>query len=70
LFALTWQQVLVKEFKFFWEQEWTDERLWEVAGWFDFKYIALLIALLPEAKLDTFEKDAAWYHAFLNRIGG
>jgi hypothetical protein len=67
--GLTWQQVLVKEFKFHWEQEWTDERLREVAGWFDFKYIDLLIAELPEAKLDTFEKDAAWYHAFLKRVG-
>jgi hypothetical protein len=68
--GLTWQQVLVKEFKFLWEQEWTDERLREVASWFGFKYIDLLNAELPEAKLDTFEKDATWYHAFLIRVEG
>jgi hypothetical protein len=67
---LSWQQVLVKEFKFLWEQEWTDERLREVAGWFDFKYIDLLIAELPQAKLDTFAKDAVWYDSFLENVGG
>jgi hypothetical protein len=41
-----------------------------VADWFDFKYIDLLIAELPQAKLDTFEKDAVWYQAFLERVGG
>src|SRR5262245_7709345 len=56
--GLSWQQVLVREFKFLWEMEWTDERLREVAGWFEFKYIDLLIAELQQAKLDTFEKDA------------
>ena len=68
--GLTWQQVLVKEFKFLWEQEWTDERLKEVAGWFGFEYINLLIAELPQAKLDTFEKDAVWYESFLKQVGG
>jgi hypothetical protein len=68
--GLTWQQVLVKEFKSLWEQEWTDERLREVAGWFDFKHIDLLIAELPEAKLDTFEKDTVWYRSFLERAKG
>jgi len=43
--GLTWQQVLVKEFKFLWEQEWTDERLREVAGWFGFKYINFTVSL-------------------------
>ncbi|CAN5498762.1 hypothetical protein BH11PLA2_BH11PLA2_03320 [soil metagenome] len=68
--GLSWQQVLVKEFKFLWEQEWTDERLKEVAGWFCFKHIDLLIAELPKAKLDTFEKDALWYQSILARVGG
>jgi hypothetical protein len=36
----------------------------EVAGWFGFKYIDLLIAELPQAKLDTFEKDAVWYQSY------
>ena len=67
--GLTWQQVLVKEFKFLWEQEWTDERLREAAGRFGFKYIDLLIAELPQAKLDTAEKDAVWYQSFLDRVG-
>jgi len=58
------------KFKFLWEQEWTDERLREVARWFDFKYIELLIAELPKAKLDTFEKDAVWYQSFLEKVGG
>jgi hypothetical protein len=68
--GLSWQQVLVKEFKFLWEQECTDERLREVAGWFGFKYVDLLIAELAQAKLDTFEKDALWYQSFLERVGG
>jgi hypothetical protein len=67
--GLSWQQVLVEEFKFLWEQEWTDERLREVAGWFGFKFIDLLIAELPQAKRDTFEKDAVWYKSFLERVG-
>jgi len=67
---LSWQQILVKEFKFLWELEWTDERLREVAAWFGFKYIDLLVAELPQAKLDTFEKDAVWYQSFLGRVGG
>jgi hypothetical protein len=68
--GLSWQQLLVKEFKFFWEQEWPDERLREVARWFDFKFIELLIAELPEAKLNTVEKDAVWYESFLKKVGG
>jgi hypothetical protein len=68
--GLSWQQVLVREFKFLWEQEWTDERLREVAGWFSFKYIDLLIAELPLANLDTSEKDAVWYQLFLKRVKG
>ena len=68
--GLSWQQLLVKEFKFFWEQEWPDERLREVARWFDFKFIELLIVELPEAKLDTAEKDAVWYESFLKKVGG
>jgi hypothetical protein len=66
--GLTWQQILVKEFKFLWEQEWTDERLAEVAERFAFKYIDLLIAELSHAKLDTFEKNSVWYHSFLARV--
>jgi len=70
LLGLSWQQILIKEFKSLWEQVWTDERLIEVAGWFDFKYIDLLIAELPQAKLDTFKKDAVWYQSYLHRVGG
>jgi hypothetical protein len=68
--GLTWQQVLIKEFKFLWEQKWSDERLREVAGWFGFKHIDSLITELAHAKLDTFEKDVAWYQSFLVRVGG
>ncbi len=68
--GLTWQQVLVKEFRFLWEQDWTQVRLREVAGWFSFKYIDLLIAELAQARLDTFEKDTLWYRSFLERVGG
>jgi hypothetical protein len=63
--GLSWQQVLVKEFKFLWEQEWSDERLKEVADWFGFKYIDLLIAELSQANLN----DTVWYHSFLERVG-
>jgi hypothetical protein len=66
--GLSWQQILVEEFKFLWESEETDERLREVALWFEFKYIDLLIAELPQAKLDTCEKDALWYQSFLERV--
>lgn len=62
---LSWQQVLVAEFKFLWESEWPDERLADVASWFDFKHIEPLIKDLRSSNLDTFEKDAAWYAAFL-----
>lgn len=68
--GLSWQQVLVWEFKFLSEQEWTDERLREVATLFDFKFIELLIAELPKAKLDTVEKDTVWYESFLKKVGG
>jgi len=47
-----------------------DERLREVSGWFGFKYVELLIAELPDANLDSFENDAAWYLSFLRRIAG
>lgn len=67
--GLSWQQILVKEFKFLWESEWPDERLREVALWFGFNYIDLLIAELPQAKLNTFAKDAVWYQSFLERVG-
>jgi len=30
----------------------------------------LLIAELPDANLDSFENDAAWYLSFLRRIAG
>ena len=68
--GMTWQQVLVKEFTDLWEAEMPDERLREVARWFGFEYIELLIAELPVANPDTFEKDVAWYQSFLNRISG
>ena len=66
--GLGWQQILVHEFKCLWEQEWPDERLREVAGWFNFKHIDLLITELGHTRLDTFEKDSFWYQAFLDRI--
>jgi hypothetical protein len=68
--GLNWQQVLVEEFQFLWELEWPDQQLREVAGWFGFDSMDLLIAELPHAKLDTAEKDAAWYRSFLKRVGG
>jgi hypothetical protein len=68
--GLSWQQVLVKEFKCLWEAQWPDERLREVAGWFGFEHIDLLIAELQQADLDTFEKDDVWYQSFLKRIAG
>jgi hypothetical protein len=67
--GLSWQQILVKEFKDLWESELPDERLREVALWFDFKHIESLIAELAQAKLDTSEKDAVWYQSFLKRVG-
>ena len=68
--GLTWQQVLVNEFKFLWEldYEWTDDRLREVAGWFHFKHIDLLIFELSQAKRDTFEQDEVWYRSFLEKV--
>jgi hypothetical protein len=68
--GLTWQQVLVKEFKSLWEFEWTHERLREVASWFDFKHIDLLITELSQAKRDTFEKDTVWCRSFLEAVRG
>jgi hypothetical protein len=68
--GLTWQQLLVKEFKDLWELEWPNGRLKEVAGWFGFKHIDLLIAELSDAKLDTFEKEEVWYQSFLKRVIG
>jgi hypothetical protein len=68
--GLSWQQVLVKEFKFLWEQQWPDQRLREVAAWFRFNHIDLLIAELNQVKLDTFEKDTIWYQSFLKRLAG
>lgn len=66
--GMNWQQVLVGEFKFLWESEMPDDQLREVAGWFGFNYIDLLITELSQADLDSFEKDAAWYQSFLERI--
>lgn len=66
--GLSWQQILVKEFKFLWEDGWTTEQLREVAGWFEFKIADLLIGEL-EKKEGTFEDDEAWYRAFLEKVG-
>lgn len=68
--GLNWQQILVKEFKLLWELETPDDRLREVAKWFDFKHVEELIRELPRAKLDSFEKDTVWYQSFLKRVGG
>ena len=67
--GLSWQQVLVSEFKFLWESEWSNEQLREVAGWFEFDCIDLLIDELESVRRETFEKDRAWYQAFLPKIG-
>lgn len=62
--GMTWQQLLVAEFKFLWELETSVDRLKEIAGWCQFEHIESLVIELRQAKLDTFEKDAAWYHSF------
>jgi hypothetical protein len=67
---MRWQQVLVEEFKLLWEIEWPHGWLRQAAGWFGFRHIDVLIAELPQAKLDTFEASAAWYRSFLARVGG
>jgi hypothetical protein len=67
---MKWQQVLVKEFKFLWQTDMPNDRLREIAGWFGFKYIDLLISELSKAKLDSFEKGAVWYRSFLERVVG
>jgi hypothetical protein len=41
--GMKWQQVLVKEFKFLSETDMPNDRLREIADWFGFKYIELLI---------------------------
>ncbi len=66
--GMNWQQVLVKEFKFLWETELSDEKLKEISELFGFNFIERMIDELRHAKLDTFERDAAWYHSFLERI--
>jgi hypothetical protein len=68
--GLNWQQVLVKEFKFFWEAETSKDMLRELAKLLDFKHIEELIRGLPQAKLDTIEEDTAWYQSFLKKVGG
>jgi len=65
---LTWQQVLVEEFQFLWESEWTDEDLIEVAGWFNFKCIELLIGELSQLNLDPVADRNAWYREFLRKV--
>jgi hypothetical protein len=67
--GMNWQQLLVKEFKYLWEAEIPDDELREVADWFHFKYIELLVNELPKANLDSFEKDTAWYQSFLIKVG-
>jgi hypothetical protein len=67
--GLTWQGILVHEFNFLWEDEWPDERLKEVAGWFEFKHIDLLISERQQGTGD-FEKHGDWERAFLKKIGG
>ncbi len=65
---LTWQQVLVEEFQFLWESEWTDEDLIEVAEWFKFKYIELLIGELTQVNLNPDADRSAWYREFLRKV--
>jgi hypothetical protein len=66
--GLSWQQVLVKEFKALWETEMPEDQIREVAGWFGFKYLDLLIAQLSDVENDSIEEDDAWYEAFLKRV--
>ena len=66
---MNWQQILVKEFKDLWEAEWQDDRLIEVAGWFGFEHIELLISELTHANLVSVERDEDWYRSFLARLG-
>ena len=68
--GLNWQQILVKEFKFLWEMETPDEQLKEVAGWFGFNHIDLLIGELTQRNLTSFQMDSAWYQSFLQRLRG
>lgn len=68
--GMTWQQILIQEFKFLWETEMPDDRLREVAAWFGFQYVESLISELTEAKLDTHENDGSWYQSFLKKLGG
>ena len=69
--GLNWQQILVEEFKTLWESDLlSSERLMEIAGWFDFRSIELLMDELTRSKLDTVEKSAAWYQSFLNKLSG
>jgi hypothetical protein len=67
--GMSWQQILVKEFKFLWESEVPDPRLRETAILFGFNHIHELIAELAQANLDSLEKDAAWYQSFVKRVG-
>jgi hypothetical protein len=68
--GMDWQQVLVQEFKVLWEHEWPDDRLKEVAAWFGFNHVDQLIAELPQANLDTFERNEVWYRSFREKVGG
>jgi len=68
LVGLTWQQTLIREFQFLWECDEPEGRLREVAGWFDFKYIESMIAELSQVRLDTCEKESAWYQSFLEQV--
>jgi len=66
--GLNWQQILVEEFKFLWEQETPAEELRKAALMFDFRHLEGLISELAAANLGTFKADQAWYRAFLERL--
>jgi hypothetical protein len=55
-------------FQALWELEMPDERLQEVAALFGFAHADQIINELADGNLNTFEKQAAWYASFLERI--
>ena len=67
-FGLSWQQILVAEFKFMWECELDAEEMRRAAELFDFRYVEELIRELSDTPSPTFEADNRWYLAFLDKI--
>ena len=68
--GMTWQQVLVREFKELWESERPEKQLREISGLFEFRHTDAILAELSSdgEKLDTFEKSERWHRDFLEKI--